>query len=89
MIMEGEKTEMSDPKIENLLELSLDVSEVTREKSENLSEISVKMRMICTKRLSILHSHFLTPLPFFALFPRKKIFRQKNLYLSYFSLSCI
>ena len=28
---------MSDPKIENLLELSLDVSEVTREKSENLS----------------------------------------------------
>ena len=37
MIMEGEKTEMSDPKIENLLELSLDVSEVTREKSENLS----------------------------------------------------
>ena len=37
MIMEGEKTEMSDPKIENLLELSLDVSEDTREKSENLS----------------------------------------------------
>ena len=28
---------MSDPKIENLLELSLDVSEDTREKSENLS----------------------------------------------------
>ena len=28
---------MSDPKIENLLELSLDVSEGTREKSENLS----------------------------------------------------
>ena len=37
MIMEGEKTERSDPKIENLLELSLDVSEDTREKSENLS----------------------------------------------------